>query len=312
MADYLFDKDGVPGGEDADVHGLEQLLVPLAYGGAPPKLPSRRRKRPTLWVAAGAMAFAAVLAVMLRLPRVVPPVPASTGWAMNITSGDARVDGLAAGRMLPIGAWLETGAGRVQLVVADIGTVVVGPGTRARIVVSEAKKQQMELAQGRLTAQIVTVPRRFFVQTKSALVVDLGCAFQLDVDAAGKTSLVVTAGAVALADHTGHEVAVPAGSACEATEAGVGATHAVVISRPVVSATNAPLPLAPDGKAHPENPPHKTSADRKHSPVKAVPVKAEHKLAPVKSVVAPVTKPVPAERARPKHNAFDDLDRSAQ
>ena len=53
----------------------------------------------------------------------------------------------------------------------------------------------------------------FFVQTPSALAVDLGCAYKLSVDDRGAGLLRVTLGWVMLEDH-GRESMVPAGAAC--------------------------------------------------------------------------------------------------
>ena len=70
-------------------------------------------------------------------------------------------------------------------------------------------------ARGRLYASIVAPPRLFQVETPSAVAIDLGCAYTLDVDEAGGSLLHVTSGWVALA-HNGRESFVPAGALCRA------------------------------------------------------------------------------------------------
>jgi len=56
-------------------------------------------------------------------------------------------------------------------------------------------------------------PRLFFVETPSALAVDLGCAYELSVDENGNGKLEVTSGWVAL-EYGGIESLVPAGAVC--------------------------------------------------------------------------------------------------
>ena len=128
MSDYLFDKEGTP---DPEVEQLETLLAPLAYRGAPPRLPARppRRapvRRPSIVVGAAAAVAAALLALVIARPwRPVPP-----SWAATVRGGSAMRDGkpITGATRLPVGAWLESGESRVRLLVADIGTVELGPG----------------------------------------------------------------------------------------------------------------------------------------------------------------------------------------
>src|SRR5688572_26839738 len=118
MSDYLFDKQGPA---DPEVAELESLLRPLAYRPRPLPLPSRRRPR-TLWFATATLALSAALVAIFLLR---PPPRAS--WAIT---GRGR---------LPVGEWLDTGATRVRLEVATIGTVDLEPNTRARILETGAQ-----------------------------------------------------------------------------------------------------------------------------------------------------------------------------
>jgi hypothetical protein len=56
----------------------------------------------------------------------------------------------------------------------------------------------LSLERGALHARIAAPPRLFIVDTPSAMAVDLGCEYKLDVDAAGNSRLHVTSGFVAL------------------------------------------------------------------------------------------------------------------
>ncbi|HEY0083358.1 MAG TPA: FecR family protein, partial [Pyrinomonadaceae bacterium] len=146
-----------------------------------------------------------------------------TGWEVARLAGAPSIDADrfdSTGR-LGIGEWLETDAdSRAQIKVADIGQVDVDPGTRIRLVETRPTEHRLELARGRMHATIYAPPRLFFVDTPSAVAADLGCAYTLEVDDAGRSILHVTAGWVAF-EAKGRESMVPAGAAC-LTQPGVG------------------------------------------------------------------------------------------
>jgi hypothetical protein len=132
------------------------------------------------------------------------------------TVGRERVE--KSGR-LDVGEWLETDAqSRAVVRVADIGEVEVEPQTRLRLIETKRVEHRIELQHGRMSARIAAPPRLFFVDTPSAVAADLGCAYTLEVDDAGRGLLQVTSGWVAL-DANGRESKVPAGASC-ATQPG--------------------------------------------------------------------------------------------
>jgi hypothetical protein len=145
------------------------------------------------------------------------------GWEVARLAGAPSID---ADRMdstgrLGIGEWLETDAGsRAQIKVADIGQVEIDPGTRVRLVETRPTEHRLELARGRMHASIYAPPRLFFVDTPSAVAADLGCAYTLEVDDAGRSILHVTAGWVSF-ETKDRESMVPAGAAC-LTQPGAG------------------------------------------------------------------------------------------
>jgi len=123
--------------------------------------------------------------------------------------GDASVDG-----KLAVGDFLETDAGsKARIEVADIGNVEIEPNSRVRLVNTSKKQHRLSLERGTLQAQILAPPRLFIVDTPSAVAVDLGCAYKLEVDKAGNSKLHVTSGYVAL-ERAGRESIVPAGAMC--------------------------------------------------------------------------------------------------
>jgi FecR protein len=116
-------------------------------------------------------------------------------------SGTPLCDGGAAGKdgLVPKGVWLETDAATsVTLDVADIGHVDVAPGSRVRVVETNDKEHRLELGRGHLHAKIDAPPRLFFVDTKAATAIDLGCEYEMEVDAQGAGLLKVKLGYVEL------------------------------------------------------------------------------------------------------------------
>ena len=97
--------------------------------------------------------------------------------------------------------------------VGSIGTVVVQPDSRVRLLDHRTARYRLGLERGTLRAVIWAPPGEFLVDTPSARAVDLGCAYTLAVDAAGAGLLTVESGWVAL-EHAGREAFVPAGARC--------------------------------------------------------------------------------------------------
>ena len=285
MSDYLFDKAGEA---DPEVERLEALLSPLAYRGAAPALPRRSSRR--AWIAGAAATAAAAALVALVIARPWRPRPPA--WMATVRDGaTTRTTRLA------VGEWLDTGATRVRLVVADIGTVELAAGTRARIVATGAARHEMELARGTLAAAIDAPPRRFVVDTPEAVVTDLGCAFELTVDEAGHGRLVVTAGKVAVRHGDAPEIVVPAGGR-------------VALSQHAPPPPSAPPPSAPPPSAPP---PH-----HQHAPAHA-PKPAAHAHAPKTPTppAAPHPQPhaAPAKKDEPpriQHDALKALQQSGE
>jgi len=106
---------------------------------------------------------------------------------------------------LHIGDWLETdGNSKARLAVGLIGEIEIEPNTLLRLVQANLTDHRIELKHGTIRATIWAPPRLFFVETPSAVAVDLGCAYTLVVDETGGSFLHVTSGYVAL-EFDGHE-----------------------------------------------------------------------------------------------------------
>jgi hypothetical protein len=82
-----------------------------------------------------------------------------------------------------------------------------------KLVAARRDRQQLALEIGRMRAIIIAPPRRFQVETPSALAVDLGCAYSLEVAPDGGSQLTVEIGWVSF-ESGGRESFVPAGARC--------------------------------------------------------------------------------------------------
>jgi len=225
--DYLWDRSGPV---DADVAELERLLAPQRWrerarapervrgGGTAARSRAARRRHSRRWRTA--FAVAAVLALLAiggqawwqhRLDW-----PAQQPWEIARAAGDVRIDGrvIDAGARLAPGDLLETGDGHVRLRAARIGEVVVGEGSRFRIVRTGGGRHRTELRQGRLWARIWAPPGAFAVATPAGDVFDLGCEFVVDARADGSGALAVRSGWVQI-DNGWREVLVPQGARVE-------------------------------------------------------------------------------------------------
>ncbi len=139
-------------------------------------------------------------------PNEASPFSAS-GWEVE------TIAGMPFKSFLGVGETLETDANsQARITVADIGNVEIAPNSRVKLVRSEQTERRLSLEHGKLNARILAPPRLFIVDTPSAVAVDLGCAYTLEVDQTGNSKLNVTSGYVAL-ERDGRASIVPAGAA---------------------------------------------------------------------------------------------------
>ncbi len=137
-------------------------------------------------------------------------------WDVTRIEGQPRIGSKAVGDAgkLKVGEWLVTDdSSRAEIRVGEIGQVQVEPGSRVRLVEAKADEHRLALARGKMQAFIWAPPRQFYVDTPSAVAVDLGCAYTLEVDENGQGLLNVIAGWVAF-EWQGRESFVPAMAIC--------------------------------------------------------------------------------------------------
>jgi hypothetical protein len=231
---YLWDKSGTP---DPDVVRLENLLAPARMKmslPAPASTPDssdaptsgrvhvatprsrgpKRRKNAWVLPAVGTLALFALIAVIAWDYR--PWDLNLTDWKAEALDGKPTIDGLAISKPLSVtfDTWMTTDAtSRLQLSVSQFGKVIVHPGSTVRIKKIKDGEHWFELKQGSIKATITAPPKLFFVETPTALAVDMGCEYSLEVDATGEGTLHVTGGWVELQRKT-HTVRVPQGKKC--------------------------------------------------------------------------------------------------
>src|SRR5213593_1597200 len=219
--DYLWDGSGEP---DPEVERLEKLLAQFRSSRPVPELPadfSGQRRFPS-WMNWRSMAAAAAM-MLLSLGAWYLLRSDRHAWEVTSLEGTPKVGSSAIvekGR-ITVGQWLETdSSSRAKISNGAIGEVNVDPNTRIRLIEARATDHRLKLVRGRLQAAIWAPPRLFSVETPSALAVDLGCVYTLEVDDAGSSLLHVNFGWVSL-ETNGIESFVPAGALCE-TRAGIG------------------------------------------------------------------------------------------
>ncbi len=155
-----------------------------------------------------------VLEPDVALPAETQPAGSEASWEFETISGSPRVGAGSGKDRLAVGAFMETdAASRARIAVADIGNVEIQPNSLVKLVGTDPTQHRLSLERGRLRAQIFAPPRLFIVDTPSAVAVDLGCEYTLDVDKGGNSFLHVTSGFVAL-ERDGRESIVPAGAMC--------------------------------------------------------------------------------------------------
>ena len=196
-----------------------QLAVQAAVGELPKELsPSRdlwagiaARSGATSW-RRWSLAAAAVIVVLLWWRATQTDTPS---WDVARLGGAPLIDDkpLDGTGLLRPGQWIETDDdSRASLDVGAIGRVHMDPNTRLQLLSGDAEDHRLAMATGTIHARIWAPPRLFFVQTPSALAVDLGCEYTLEVDSLGSL-LYVRSGYVEWRNDDGAAV-VPAGSMC--------------------------------------------------------------------------------------------------
>lgn len=181
--------------------------IPATAAPSTPRAPTRRRG---WWRVVALSASAAVLAIGLSLAlhlHLRLQWEPSRPWQVEVGAPgqDIRNAQLHVGEPLVLGEHE-----RARLRVAGIGRVQLEPGAKLRLLETSSGQHRVELQQGRMKARIWAPPGHFGVEGGGALVLDLGCEFELDIDAHQNGRLDVLSGWVQI-QRGGRETLVPAG-----------------------------------------------------------------------------------------------------
>lgn len=198
--------------------------VKLNYGNYQDRLSVRNRylKYAAITLIA-AMILIALLPSLLTDKNAVKMDIFKTSWPVINIKGVTTIDSklFYGNDRLKIGDWLETkDSARARLEIPGIGSVMIEPNSRVKIVSSDDNEHRIEVDYGTINADITSKPRTFFVDTRSATAIDLGCEYTLTVDKSGDGIIYVKEGMVSL-EQNGRSSLVPAGKFCM-SKTGIG------------------------------------------------------------------------------------------
>jgi FecR-like protein len=227
---YLWDGSGEP---DPEVQRLESLVAQFGHREIPLEfpLPQNAPAKPGYfhglflqfpWLprsAAVAVVLLALVAggiVSFYPTRISPSGP---GWEVARLDGTPQIGTrfITAGQStakLGVGQTLETnGTSRASISQTDLGEIKVEPNSRVRLLQTDDHHKRIQLDIGMIHAMIWAPAGEFVVDTPSAVAVDLGCAYTLQVAADGSGTIRTTLGWVGF-HLNGRESFIPAGAMC--------------------------------------------------------------------------------------------------
>lgn len=195
-----------------EVRGVETALAPLRFDPQRRQLavPARARqpRRSRRWVYGLAAAAATVLIAATLFMRWRSQWPDGQPWVIS-AGPTAAPQRLAVGPPLVL-----SGSDEARILVARIGTMSVKGGARLTLQSTGGSRHRVVLDRGSLHVRVWAPPGSINIQTPAGEVIDLGCEFELSVDAAGSSGVRVRSGWVLIANALG-ETLVPAGAASE-------------------------------------------------------------------------------------------------
>jgi hypothetical protein len=222
---YLWDGSGEP---DPEIVRLERLLEQYRYDPPAREFPALKSQvsgpssRRIPWFPFSAAIVAGVVGIAIAIthqPRPVDNATAAAGWDVARTAGSPRIGTTVIGEhrsnQLRIGEVLETDDhSRASLRSEQTGQIDVEPDTRLHLLTMETGRKWISLDRGLIHAFIWAPPGQFVVDTPSAVTVDLGCAYTLQVDNSGTGHVQTSMGWVGFKLNS-RESFIPAGAACE-------------------------------------------------------------------------------------------------
>jgi len=225
---YLWDGSGTP---DPEIQRLETLLADfrgsetaLVLPAELPAAPSKFRgvfvnplSLPRLAVAAAILLVFGVTLFFTMQPKTVPET--GPAWEVANIQGEPQIGTKAiaadqAPSKLHVGQMISTnGDSRASLSQADLGEIRIEPNSRVRLLQTDPNRKRIQLDVGTIHAAIWAPPGTFVVDTPSAVAIDLGCAYTLQVAPDGSGSIRTTLGWVGF-HLNGRDSFIPAGAMC--------------------------------------------------------------------------------------------------
>jgi hypothetical protein len=213
---YLWDKSGIG---NAEMAKLESLLSGFRHQPQPlewervlaqTRLGRRFFTPRWIWAAAAVVLTATAAVAVVSRFQWRPGEP----WRVAALAGTPRIaaTGINRGAQFSVGQVLETdAASRARVRVAGLGVIDVEPNSRLRLVATTAKRHRVSLDYGAISAHMWAPPFSLAVDTPSAVLFDLGCAFTLRVEPGGYGTVHVTSGWVQF-ETPERNITVPAGA----------------------------------------------------------------------------------------------------
>jgi hypothetical protein len=205
--DYLWDPDAP---EDPDVRALEQQLRPLRFDPSARtlRLSPRSPRRPVigiLWKFAAAAAI--VIATGVGFSQWRFTWPSGRPWSVSGPSSSGS-------SQLAVGGTLEVPAsGQAMVDVARIGTMRVDGGSRVTLRSTQGTRHRLRMDTGQVRVRVWAPPGSVAFQTPTGEVIDMGCEFDLQVEA--EVSLLHVRSGWVQMDNSLGESLIPAGASGE-------------------------------------------------------------------------------------------------
>jgi hypothetical protein len=233
--DYLWDASGAP---DPEIQRLESLLSDFRQAGRalvlPTEMPVAPRKFRDVLVhvlslprlAAAATILIALGVTLFFFLRPKPALETGPAWEVANLQGAPQIGTKAIApnqesAKLHVGQTIVTNSdSRASLSQSDLGEIRIDPNSRVRLVQTDPNRKRIQLDVGTIHAAIWAPPGTFVVDTPSAVAIDLGCAYTLQVASDGSGTIRTTLGWVGF-HLNGRDSFIPAGAMCS-TRPGLG------------------------------------------------------------------------------------------
>lgn len=225
--DYLWDGSGQP---DLEIQRLESLLSEFRATEQPLQLPAQlqttsSKLRGALlqfpWIprlaAAAVFLFALVGTAYFSL-RPIGTSNLGPAWDVETLAGAPQIGSqIVSGNnaaVLHVGQTLITNAdSRASISENSLGEIKIDPNSRVRLMETSQHHKRLQLEVGTIHAAIWAPAGQFVVDTPSAVAIDLGCAYTLQVAPDGSGTLRTTLGWVGF-QLNGRDSFIPAGAMC--------------------------------------------------------------------------------------------------